>query len=225
MSVAPPLYSAETTASRQYEGTATGWVLIRVTMLGVYPAIRLHARMVQTTPPGAQLALTPQEKHGQEIYGRDGCAYCHTQQVRFTPADAWRFGHPTEAWETQGEFPQMWGTRRIGPDLARESGKRPADWRLAHLYNPRYVVPDSMMPGYTWLFRGDANKPSQDALDVVAYLNALGRPALQAAPPHEGTASLMDARFIASMPQATNDLEEGRSVYLANCSGCHGVRS
>ncbi len=121
--------------------------------LGVYPAIRLHERMVRTTPPGAQLALTPQERRGQEIYGRDGCAYCHTEQVRFTPADEWRFGHPTEAWETQGEFPQMWGTRRIGPDLARESGKRPGDWQLAHLYNPRYVVPDSMMPSYPWLFR------------------------------------------------------------------------
>jgi cbb3-type cytochrome c oxidase subunit III len=117
----------------------------------------------------------------------------------------------------------MWGTRRIGPDLARESGKRRADWQLAHLYNPRYVVPDSMMPGYTWLFRGDASRPSQDAVDVVAYLNTLGRPALQAATPHEGAAALMDARFIASMPQATNDLEEGRAVYLANCSGCHGV--
>ena len=75
----------------------------------------------------------------------------------------------------------------------------------------------------SWLFRGDANRPSQDALDVVAYLNTLGRPALQAAAPHGGTASLMDARFIASMPQATNDLEEGRAVYMANCSGCHGV--
>ena len=178
---------------------------------------------MQTTPPDAQLALTAQERRGQEIYGRDGCAYCHTEQVRFTPADAWRFGHPTEAWETQGEFPQMWGTRRIGPDLARESGKRPADWQLAHLYNPRYVVPDSMMPGYTWLFRGDANKPSQDALDVVAYLNTLGRPALQAAKAHGVAASLIDARFIESMPQATNDLEEGHAVYVANCAGCHGA--
>ena len=194
--------------------------------LGVYPGIRLHEKMVRTTPHGAQFALTPQEKRGQEIYGRDGCAYCHTEQVRFTPADAWRFGHPTEAWETQGEFPQMWGTRRIGPDLARESGKRPADWQLAHLYDPRYVVPNSMMPGYTWLFHGDASKPLQDALDVVAYLNTLGRPALQAAKPKphdDGAASLIDARFIAPMSQSTNDLEEGRAVYLANCSGCHGV--
>jgi cbb3-type cytochrome c oxidase subunit III len=85
------------------------------------------------------------------------------------------------------------------------------------------------MPGYRWLFRGDANKPSQDALDVVAYLNTLGRPAMQAASAHETTASheitgsLIDTRFIASLPQSSNDLEEGRAVYLANCSGCHGV--
>jgi mono/diheme cytochrome c family protein len=229
--ISPDHHAPSERPASMWIGTAYGatfgagllFFVVSFLALGVYPAIRLHARMVQTTPPGAQLALTPQERRGQEIYGRDGCAYCHTEQVRFTPADAWRFGHPTEAWETQGEFPQLWGTRRIGPDLARESGKRPADWQLAHLYNPRYVVPDSMMPGYTWLFRGDASKPSQDALDVVAYLNTLGRAALQAATPHGGTASLMDARFIASMPQATNDLEEGRAVYMANCSGCHGV--
>jgi Cbb3-type cytochrome oxidase, cytochrome c subunit len=42
----------------------------------------------------------------------------------------------------------MWGTRRIGPDLAREYGKHPPDWQLVHLYNPRYIVPESVMPGF-----------------------------------------------------------------------------
>ena len=136
---------------------------------------------MRTTPANAQrtLTLTAQEKHGQYIYGRDGCAYCHSQQVRFTPADEWRFGRPTEAWETQNQYPQMWGTRRIGPDLAREAAKRPKDWQLVHLYNPRYVVPDSMMPSYRWLFKGDPDSPTEDARDLVAYLNVLGRPAME----------------------------------------------
>jgi cytochrome c oxidase cbb3-type subunit I/II len=205
-------------------GAGLLFFVVSFVALGVYPAIILHERILQTTPPTAQLALTPQEMHGQTIYARNGCAYCHTEQVRFTPADEWRFGPPTQAWETQNQYPQMWGTRRIGPDLARETGKHPKDWQLVHLYNPRYVVPDSMMPGFSWLFQGGATKPSQNALDLVAYLNTLGRPAMQAAVVRTAALTPMDTHSIAWMPPpAADDLEEGESVFLANCSGCHGV--
>ena len=73
------------------------------------------------------------------------------------------------------ELPQLWGTRRIGPDLAREGARRTQDWQLVHLYNPRYIVPDSIMPSYPWLFAGEPEAPSQDAVAVVAYLQTLGR--------------------------------------------------
>ena len=191
--------------------------------LGVYPAIHLHKEIVRTTPPGAQLTLTPQETHGQQIYARNGCAYCHTEQVRFTPADEWRFGPPTQAWETQNQYPQMWGTRRIGPDLAREAGKRRTDWQLAHLYNPRYVVPDSMMPGYAWMFDESANSPTEDARDLVAYLNTLGRAARQATANQAEPASQIDARSVQLAAPAASDPAAGKAVYMANCSGCHGV--
>lgn len=205
-------------------GAGLLFFVVSFVALGAYPAIVLHQRILQTTPPTAQLALTPQEMHGQTIYARNGCAYCHTEQVRFTPADEWRFGPPTQAWETQNQYPQMWGTRRIGPDLARETGKHPKDWQLVHLYNPRYVVPDSMMPGFSWLFQGGATKPSQNALDLVAYLNTLGRPAMQAAVVRTAALTPMDTHSIAWMPPpAADDLDEGKSVFLANCSGCHGV--
>jgi cbb3-type cytochrome oxidase subunit 1/mono/diheme cytochrome c family protein len=189
--------------------------------LGVYPAIHLHEQIERNTPPGAQLTLTPEELRGQAIYAHDGCAYCHTQQVRFTLADEWRFGRPTQAWETQNQYPQMWGTRRIGPDLAREAGKRREDWQLVHLYDPRYVVPSSVMPGYAWLFRGNPEYPSQGALDLVAYLNTLGRAAMlldhnQPAPAH------LDLSYLAAMPATQSRLAEGRSVFVANCAGCHG---
>jgi cbb3-type cytochrome c oxidase subunit III len=211
------------TANGATFGAGVVFFVISFLALGVYPAIQMHEKIVRTTPAGAQMSLTSQERHGQEIYGRDGCAYCHTEQVRFTPADEWRFGHPTQAWETQGEFPQLWGTRRIGPDLAREAGKRPKDWQLAHLYNPRYTVPDSVMPGYTWLFHGDATKPSQDALDVIAYLESLGRPAMRAAPSNQSSLQLFNVHYLAAISESPNDLEEGKAVYVANCSGCHGV--
>src|SRR6266852_2136904 len=116
------------------------------------------------------------EARGRIIYGREGCAYCHTQQVRFVPADRARWGHPTEAWETRYEYPQLWGTRRIGPDLARESGAHSADWQLVHLNDPRAVVAGSNMPPFPWLFAGSAAQPTQDALDLLAYIQSLGRP-------------------------------------------------
>lgn len=209
------------TANGATFGAGLGFFVISFVALGVLPAIHLHKEIARTTPARVRMQLIAQEKHGQEIYAQDGCAYCHTEQVRSTPADEWRFGHATEAWETQGEYPQMWGTRRIGPDLARESGKRPRDWQLVHLYSPRYVVPDSMMPGYTWLFRGDPSKPSQDALDLVAYLESLGRPALQASSSKTQPAQ-PDLHYVADISPASENLGKGRTVYLANCAGCHG---
>lgn len=190
--------------------------------LGVYPAIHVHELIAKATPPSVHLALTSQEERGQEIYARNGCAYCHTEQVRFTPADKWRFGQPTQAWETGDQYPQMWGTRRIGPDLARESGKRPNDWQLVHLYNPRYTVLVSVMPNYPWLFHGSPDKPSQDALDLVAYLNTLGRAAIHAGRVQKTLPEIINLRFISPLPPISDDLDEGKAVFLANCSGCHG---
>ncbi len=86
-----------------------------------------------------------------------------------------RFGPASQAWEGDGDAPQMWGTRRIGPDLAREGGRKSRDWQLAHLWNPRHVVPDSVMPGYPWLFDGSPTRPDPEALDLVNYLESLGR--------------------------------------------------
>ena len=190
--------------------------VISFAALGVLPAMHLREEILRTTPPGARLGLSAAERHGREIYARNGCAYCHTQQVRDTAADIRRFGPPTEAWETQGDLPQMWGTRRIGPDLARESGRRRADWQLVHLYNPEGVVPDSVMPTYDWMFEGAPDRPTADALDLVAYLDTLGRAA--APKTARGTPAAMP------LPgPLVGDLARGRRVFADNCSGCHGL--
>ena len=102
---------------------------------------------------------------------------CHSQLVRFTEDDVRRFGPASEAWESGADAPQLWGTRRVGPDLAREGGRKSRDWQLAHLWNPRLVVPDSVMPRYPWLFDGSPMRPRREALDVVNYLESLGRDA------------------------------------------------
>ena len=208
-----------TTAYAATFGAGVVFFVLSFLMLGVYPAIHLHESIERTTPAGAHLALTPSEQRGAKLYGIDGCAYCHTMQVRYTAADEWRFGKPTQAWETRQEYPQMWGTRRIGPDLARESGKRPADWQLVHLYDPRYIVPDSVMPSYPWLFDGSPDRPTQDARDLVAYLNTLGRAAAQLAPAKPAPV------YVLPVASPVDDREQGRAVFMANCAGCHGVQA
>lgn len=151
-----------------------GFFALSFIVLGILPGRTLE-REVRASAPAMMPPLTASEERGRFIYAREGCAYCHTQQVRFLAEDVARFGWPTEAWETKYDYPQLWGTRRIGPDLAREAGIRSDDWQLTHLYNPRLIVRDSVMPGYAWLFDGLPAKPSPEGRDLLAYLKTLGR--------------------------------------------------
>ena len=105
-----------------------GFFVLSFVVLGILPAMQLQAEINRTAPDSMQ-PLTASEEHGRIIYGREGCGYCHTEQVRTITQDVQRFGAPTAAWETQYDYPQLWGTRRIGPDLSR--GKRHTHGRLA----------------------------------------------------------------------------------------------
>ena len=151
-----------------------GFFILSFMLLGILPGKQLQKEIEARAPANMQ-QYSAKEERGRIVYAREGCGYCHTQQVRFVAQDVSRWGAPTEAWETKYDYPQLWGTRRIGPDLARETEVRSNDWHLTHLFNPRYVVRDSVMPGYPWLFKGDANKPTSDGIDLVAYLQTLGR--------------------------------------------------
>jgi cytochrome c oxidase cbb3-type subunit 2/cytochrome c oxidase cbb3-type subunit I/II len=155
-------------------GAGVGFFALSFLVLAILPGKEL-ANEIKRAAPVTMPTLTASEQRGRVIYGREGCAYCHTQQVRSLAADVRRFGAPTEAWETKYDYPQLWGTRRIGPDLSREFNLHPRDWQLTHLYNPRLVVRDSVMPPYPWLFSGSANQPTQEGLDLLAYLQSLGR--------------------------------------------------
>jgi cbb3-type cytochrome c oxidase subunit III len=151
-----------------------GFFLLSFWVLGIAPGQELYAQIKSSAPAHMQ-TYSAEAARGRLIYAREGCAYCHTQQVRFLKEDVARFGLPTEAWETNFDHPQLWGTRRVGPDLAREANVRSDDWQLAHLYNPRLIVKDSVMPGYPWLFEKSAQLPTREALDLLAYLRTLGR--------------------------------------------------
>ena len=155
-------------------GAGVGFFALSFIVLAIIPGRELEHE-IKRVAPVTMATLTASEQRGRLIYGREGCAYCHTEQVRSLAADVGRFGAPTEPWETKYDYPQLWGTRRIGPDLSREFNLHPSDWQLTHLYNPRLVVRDSVMPPYPWLFSGSANRPTQEGLDLLAYLESLGR--------------------------------------------------
>ena len=94
---------------------------------------------------------TPLEQAGRDIYVREGCYTCHSQQVRPFRDEVERYGHYSLAAESMYDHPFQWGSKRTGPDLARVGGKYSNDWHVAHLINPREVVPESVMPPYAFL--------------------------------------------------------------------------
>jgi cytochrome c oxidase cbb3-type subunit II len=113
---------------------------------------------------------TPLEVAGRNIYIREGCYLCHSQMVRTLSDEVDRYGPYSLAVESKYDHPMLWGSKRIGPDLARIGEKYSDDWHAIHMNNPRDVVPQSIMPAYTWL-RGAPLKTS----DLGQHLAALRR--------------------------------------------------
>jgi cbb3-type cytochrome oxidase cytochrome c subunit len=152
---------------------------------GGVPAIEHDGKV---DPDGTMLGYTPLEQYGRRVYQREGCMYCHTQQIRPLYGDEMRFSVgaslaiPSDEREYVFDQPHFLGTRRIGPDLSREGGKYSNDWHFSHFYSPRQMVPGSIMPAFTWLFKTkDVNgaplaepEPTDDARALVAYVQTLG---------------------------------------------------
>jgi cytochrome c oxidase cbb3-type subunit 2 len=111
---------------------------------------------------------SPLELAGRNIYIREGCYLCHSQQIRPLRDEVERYGHYSLAAESMYDHPFQWGSKRTGPDLARVGGKYSNEWHAAHLTDPRAVVPQSIMPPYAFL----AQKPL-DASDIGEHLKAL----------------------------------------------------
>jgi len=100
---------------------------------------------------------TELQQHGRQVYIREGCWYCHSQFVRPVTGETRRWGPVSQAGEYVYDTPHLFSTRRIGPDLTRVGLKYSDEWHLAHFWNPRMVVPDSIMPRFAGLFdRPDA---------------------------------------------------------------------
>ncbi|MDW8342981.1 MAG: cbb3-type cytochrome c oxidase subunit II [Verrucomicrobiae bacterium] len=127
---------------------------------------------------------------GRDIYIAEACWHCHSQFVRPVSNEDIRFGRVSYAAEHQNELqlPQLLGTRRVGPDLIRSAGKHGNDWHAAHFYEPRWVVPTSVMPSYKWFFDppakpGDPPQPNARGLAIITYVQWLGSWAEPLPPP------------------------------------------
>ncbi|HEX4881844.1 MAG TPA: cytochrome-c oxidase, cbb3-type subunit II [Porticoccaceae bacterium] len=130
----------------------------------------LFQESLSTPLPGVRVydavALT-----GRDIYIREGCHTCHSQQVRPLVAEVKRYGPYSRAGEFAYDRPFLWGSKRTGPDLHRIGGKYSDRWQEEHLLDPRRVVPESIMPAYPWL----AERPASGVGDIQAKLRALRR--------------------------------------------------
>mgnify|MGYP003664604018 FL=1 len=114
------------------------------------------AFLKETTEPIKGLKpLNAMQLTGRDIYIREGCTVCHSQMVRPLRSETERYGHYSVAGEGVYEHPFLWGSKRTGPDLARVGERYSNEWHRAHLFNPRDVVPESIMPSYPWLFNND----------------------------------------------------------------------
>jgi hypothetical protein len=150
-----------------------------------------YTRVPPTTrylTPGVHYeGYTPQEERGRLVYQREGCMYCHTQQIRPLTGEIERYSIGTSVALPAAEREYIWdqphflGTRRIGPDLSRVGGKYSDDWLYSHFINPRQLVPDSVMPAFTWFFTiphptdpSSPPIPTQECRDLVAYIQSLG---------------------------------------------------
>lgn len=117
---------------------------------------------------------TPLELAGRNIYIREGCYTCHSQMIRPFRDEVERYGHYSLAAESMYDHPFQWGSKRTGPDLARVGGKYSNEWHVAHMVDPRSVVPESIMPGYPFLLERELR--FEDVADHLRTLRKLGVP-------------------------------------------------
>jgi len=117
---------------------------------------------------------TPLELYGRNIYVREGCYTCHSQMIRPFRDEVARYGEYSKAGEFVYDHPFQWGSKRTGPDLAREGGKYPNSWHYNHMLDPTSMTSGSLMPSYPWLFEDKIDKTK--TYDMIKAMKKLGVP-------------------------------------------------
>lgn len=232
-------------------GSALALFVVLTLAVAIFPALHNQSNY-QPLPNDAP--LTESQLAGKMQYIGNGCVACHTQQVRNIAMDEVWGTRPSIAADYAGigrtdflrNTATLMGTARLGPDLTAVGTRQPSEaWHLIHLYNPRAVVPDSIMPAYPWMFElKDEPGPDdtvvnvadefkhgsgtlvakQEALDLVDYLLSLKQTPLP-----DGT---LEPEFLqkSAAPAASTTVEgdsglvgglNGGALYAANCQACH----
>ena len=141
---------------RRWEGlplTFSVWVAVAVVTASLFEIVPMF--LIGSNVPTIQAVhpYTPLELAGRDVYVAEGCNNCHSQMIRPIRAETMRYGEYSKPGEFVYDHPFLWGSRRIGPDLARVGGKYPDLWHVRHMGDPRSTTPQSIMPAYPWLAR------------------------------------------------------------------------
>jgi cytochrome c oxidase cbb3-type subunit II len=167
-------------------------IVLVISVGGLVEIVPLAATAAARQGPVHVTPRPPLEQAGFDVYEREGCYLCHSQQIRPFRSETERYGPYSVAAESEYDHPFQWGSKRTGPDLARVGGRYSDDWHRVHLRNPRDVVPESNMPGFPWLAE---NKIDGELLQrKLRVLRLLGTPYTDA--------------DIAAAPQAVRDKTE-----------------
>ncbi|MEO6915587.1 MAG: cbb3-type cytochrome c oxidase subunit II [Chitinophagaceae bacterium] len=228
--------------------TALALFVFLTILVAIMPA--LYNQKNNAPLPQAK-ALSGDALLGKAIYIKEGCVSCHTQQVRNVDMDkGWGERpsiaadyanlHRTDFWRNTAT---VMGTERTGPDLTAIGTRQPSiDWHLVHLFNPRIVVKQSIMPSYRWMFevkktpakgevvvnvpaeylRGGEGKvvATKEALQLVAYLQSLKQIKLPDGTPNLEFLYKAKTKTIANGAAEPQELD-GNALYAANCQSCH----
>jgi len=127
------------------------FIVIVISFGGLAEIVPLFFLKDTTQPVEGLKPYTALQLEGRDVYVKNGCYLCHSQMIRPFRAETQRYGHYSVAGEFVYDHPFQWGSKRTGPDLARVGGRYSDEWHRVHLNNPRDVVPESNMPGFTWL--------------------------------------------------------------------------
>lgn len=183
---------------RILEGRAalfTAFTVIAVLIGGVaeiVPALLVAPAHGKPGEGGARV-LSPLELEGRDLYIREGCYTCHSQMIRPLEFETLRYGDASTMEESRFDHPFQWGSKRTGPDLAREGNKNPHAWHAQHFLDPRAITPGSNMPAYTHF--------AEDHLDF------------------EDTGSKMRALRAVGVPYTPKEIQSARTVALAQAEG------
>jgi cytochrome c oxidase cbb3-type subunit 2 len=149
-------------------------IIVTIAVGGLVEIVPLFTIGETIEKVGGMRPYSPLELVGRNIYIREGCYLCHSQQIRPFRDEVERYGHYSLAAESMYDHPFQWGSKRTGPDLARVGGKYSNDWHVAHLTDPRSVVPESIMPGYPFLAQHTLDIPN--IADHLKTLKIVGVP-------------------------------------------------